>query len=486
MVERSAKVTAEAMGGRVVHGNPEIRWNGGALDSRRIAGREIFFALPGERVDGHEFVDDAVRNGAATIVVERDVEMTGDEVAWVRVDDTYKALHALTHAVRAEVPRRLVGLTGSVGKTTAKELLAAMLRRRYSVEKSLGNFNNTYGFPLALLSIADGCDWMVAEMGMSTPGELGRVSLLGRPDAALFLNVRPVHLENFGEISAIADAKAELLDGLVAGGLIVANADDSYVMHIVRRYVRERDPTARVVRYAIRADEAEVRATPPAALGGGRVGSRFTISAGGETVEIVLPIHGLYNAENCLAAAACAHALGVPLEEIGAAVTDFASPAGRGEVYHLSSSSPSSKGPSLVTLIDDSYNSNPDAAVKALESARQLPGERYIALLGDMLELGPGAPGYHREVGARAAELGFNPLVGVGDLARHILAGSGERGVYAAHFSSAEQAAVGFPTMIRPGDVVLVKGSRGVALESVVQAIRAVFPAGSDAREGAS
>ncbi len=464
MVERSAAMAAEAMAGRVVHGDAEVKWNGAAIDSRRVTGREIFFALPGERVDGHDYAGEAVRRGAATVVVHREVEAAGGAAAWIRVDDTFEALHALTRAVRTEVPRRLLGLTGSVGKTTTKELLAAMLARRYPVEKSLGNFNNTYGFPLALLNVADGCEWMVAEMGMSTPGELGQVSRLGRPDVVLFLNVKPAHLESFGELRGIAEAKAELFDGLAPGGLVVANADDPEVTRIVERHVRERDPDARVVRYAIHAAEAEVRATVPEVLGEGRLGSRFRITAGGESAEIELPIHGLYNAENCLAAAAAAHALGVPLTEIRAAAAGFSPAEGRGKIHRLQGG---------VTLVDDTYNSNPEAAKKALESARALPGERWVAILGDMLELGSGARDFHREVGAHAAELGFEPLVGVGDLARSILAGSGERGVYAAHFADAAQAAAGAPSIVRPGDVVLVKGSRGVALEAVVEAIRA-------------
>ncbi len=466
MVERSAAMAAEAMDGRVIGGDPATRWRGAAIDSRRVAGREIFFALPGDRVDGHDFARDAVRRGAATVVVHRDLEPSPDETAWVRVDDTFEALHALTRAVRGEVPRHLLGLTGSVGKTTTKELLARILARRFTVEGSLGNFNNTYGFPLALLNIDDGCEWMVAEMGMSTPGELGQVSRLGRPDVALLLNVRPVHLENFGDLDAIARAKGELLDGLVRGGLIVANADDPLVERLVRRYVRDRDPSVRVVRYGAGVP-ADVRATPAVPLGGGRVGSRFEVTAcgktaGDETVAVELPVHGLYNAENALAAAACAWALGMPLAEIAAAVAGFSPPAGRGEVHRLTGG---------VTLIDDTYNSNPDAAGKALASARQFPGERHVAVLGDMLELGDGAAAFHAEAGERAAELGFDPVVGVGDLARTLVAAAGRRGATAVHFSTASQAAAGIPGVLHAGDVVLVKGSRGVALEAVVEAL---------------
>jgi UDP-N-acetylmuramoyl-tripeptide--D-alanyl-D-alanine ligase len=464
--ERTLAMAAAAMDGRVIEGDPAARWRGAAIDSRRVEGGELFFALPGEKADGHDYVADAGRRGAAAAVVHRDVEPPGGACGLVRVAATFAALHALTRAVRAAVPRQLVAVTGSTGKTTTKELLAAMLGRRFATARNPGNLNNLYGFPVALLGVPDYCAWMVAEMGMSVPGELGQVSRLGRPDAVVFTNVRAVHLENFADLAAIADAKAEIFAGLADGGLVVANADDPEVERIVRRHAAEH--RVRLVRYAVRDRGAEVTATPPRPREDGRVGSRFELAAGGETVAVELPVHGLYNAENCLAAAACAHALGVPLAEIRAAAAAFTPAAGRGEVFRLAGG---------VTLVDDTYNSNPDAAEKALESARALAGERWVAVLGEMLELGGAAGGFHRRVGARAAALGFDPIVGVGELARELLAGAvrhgaAGRGVTASHFGDAAQAAVGLPSAVRPGDVVLVKGSRGVGLEAVVRALR--------------
>ncbi len=496
MVERSAAAAADAMQGTVVAGNPDVRWRGAAFDSRRVEGRELFFALPGEQTDGHDFVAGAVAAGAAAVVVHRDVEYprqpsSGDaqsrprhDVAWVRVHDTYRALHDLTRACRAQVPERLVAITGSVGKTTTKELLAIMLARRFRTERSPGNLNNLYGFPLSLLNIGDDCQWMVAEMGMSTPGELRQISLLGRPNAVVFTNVRPAHLENFRHLRDIADAKAEILAGLADGGLVVANADDPEVMYIVDRHRAEghraegRGAGVRYLLYGIRGTpggaaatnsaEIDVMATPPEALGSDRPGSRFVLAAGGDSVAIELPIHGAYNVENCLAAAACAHALGVSLSEIAAAVADFEAGHMRGEVHR--------RGRMIV--IDDCYNSNPAAASKALESARCLPARRYVAILGDMLELGPESPSFHRAIGDRAAELGFDLVVGVGELAREISAAAARRGTRSRWLNDAGEAARWAAAAIDDGeleaqDLILVKGSRGVGLEVVVEALLA-------------
>ena len=478
MVERSAAAAALAMDGKVIAGDPAMTWSGAALDSRRVRGGEIFFALPGEQVDGHQFVGQAAAGGAATLVIHRDVEPSSEASStWIRVDDTYRALHALTRAVRKQVPERLAAITGSAGKTTTKELLAAMLARRYRTARSRGNFNNLYGFPLSLLGIRDDCQWMVAEMGMSTPGELRQISLLGRPDVAVFTNVRPAHLENFSSVSDIADAKAELLAGLRDGGLVVANADDLEVLRIVGQHRADPDnTTTRYVLYGLAergqalkntADWSamEVTATPPEALSD-RPGSRFVLSAGDEEVDVTLPIHGLYNVENCLAAAACAHAAGVPLSSIVDAVADLENGPMRGEVHRLDG----------LTIIDDTYNSNPDAATKALASARELPARRHVAVLGDMLELGPKSPSFHRAVGDEASKRGFGLVVGVGELARELVDAVQEHGVENHWFADAGEAANWATASVSrgelsSGDLILIKGSRGIGLEVVVRAL---------------
>lgn len=460
MARLSVDEAARAVDGRVTAGDPGAWIDGAAIDSRAVRGGEVFFAFKGERTDGHRFVGDALARGAAAAVIQEDVAEP-PAGALIRVDDTFQALHDLARHARRRVPRKLVGITGSAGKTTTKEILAALLASRFPTAWTKGNLNNLYGFPLSLLNVPEGTEWMVAEMGMSTPGELRQLSLLGRPDVAVFTVVRPVHLEFFESVQAIAEAKSEILAGLAPDGFIVANADDPQVVRIARRH------GARVVWYGIHAAEADVRARDLAPEWEG-IGSRFVLEAGGVSQEVRLPLHGLYNVENCLAASAAAWALGLSLPEIAAAVREIRPASMRGVVHRVNG----------VTLVDDSYNSNPDALVKALESAAHLPGERRVAVLGDMLELGPEGPRFHRECGERAARLGFSPVVGVGALAQHLVDGAGAAGAEAVWLPDAAAAAEWAAGEVRPGDVVLVKGSRGVGLDRVV---RRLLPEGEAA-----
>ena len=452
MARLSVGDAARAVGGRVTAGEPQAMIEGAAIDSRAVRGGEVFFAFGGAQTDGHRFVPDALARGAAAAIVQEDLSPP-PAGALIRVDDTFQALHDLARFVRTRTPERLAGITGSAGKTTTKELLGAILASRFRTAWTPGNLNNLYGFPLSLLNVPDGTQWMVAEMGMSTPGELRQLSLLGRPDVAVFTVVRPVHLEFFGTVQAIAEAKSELLAGLDAGGFIVANADDPEVTRIARRH------GARVVWYGIH-EPAEVRARDLAPEPDGGVGSRFVLEAGGSAAEIRLPLHGLYNVENCLAAAAAAWALGLSLDEIAAAVRGVKPASMRGVVH---------RAPGGFLLIDDSYNSNPDAVDKALASAAALPGERRVAVLGDMLELGPEGPRFHREAGERAARLGFSPVVGVGELSRELAAGARSAGVESLWMADAAAAAEWAAGEIHGGVVVLVKGSRGVKLDQVVR-----------------
>jgi UDP-N-acetylmuramoyl-tripeptide--D-alanyl-D-alanine ligase len=463
LVRRRIDEAARAMNGTLIAGDGGGSYAGAAIDSRRVAGGELFFALPGERTDGHRFVGAALAAGAAGAVVDRglaELDLPAPAPggpALLRVADAYRGLHDLTRAVRSTTPRHLVGLTGSVGKTTTKELLAAMLARRFRTAASPGNLNNLLGFPLALLAIPADTEWMVAEMGMSTPGELGELSRLARPDAAVLLNVRPAHLESFSGLAALAEAKAEILAGLAPGGLLVANADDPEVVRVSRRH-RGR----RVFFGAGPAAEVRARDVVPLDAPGG--GSRFVLEHGGGSEAVVLPLHGRYNVDNALAAAACALALGVPAGDVAAALAAARPAAGRGVVHRL---------PGGVTVVDDSYNSSPEAVARALAGVADLPARRRWAVLGDMLELGPTAPGFHREAGERAVAAGFSPLAGVGELARELVAAAAGGGAEAVWFATAAEAAAWAEGVLAPGDAVLVKGSRKVGLEVVVERLLA-------------
>jgi UDP-N-acetylmuramoyl-tripeptide--D-alanyl-D-alanine ligase len=443
------------MDGEMISGSATAVWRGATLDSRQVTGGELFFALAGERTDGHRFVGQALERGASAVIVERAMEIPVGGGA-IQVSDSLEALHKLTRDVRTREPRKLVGITGSVGKTTTKEILAAMLARRFRVARNPGSLNNTLGFPVALLGIPEGTEWMVAEMGMSTPGELRQVSDLGRPDVAVFTNVRPAHLQAFGSLEAIREAKAELLDGLAEDGLVVANRDDPQVVEIARRHA------GRVIWFG-RETTADYRVEDVGSLTNGRVGSRFKLVTADETLEVELPMHGLYNIDNFLAAAACANTLGIPLVDIAEAVQAVEPSPMRGVVHRLADGS---------TVVDDCYNSNPAALNEALRSALEIPGKRHWAILGDMLELGEAAGEFHEEAGRAAAELGFSPIIGVGPLARRLVEGARSAGAES-HWYQGAQAAAAVAEELRPGDTLLVKGSRGVGLEVVVAAMLA-------------
>ncbi len=530
MASLLASEAASAAGGRVIAGDAQARLDVAAIDSRAVRGGELFFAFAGAHADGHRFVGDAFRRGAAGAVVQDPAaaaaswaplaaaaapELRGRAV--IQVADTLAALHDVARVARRRVPRRLVGITGSAGKTTTKELLAAMLATRYRVARNPGNFNNLYGFPLALLNVPDDAEWMVAEMGMSEPGELRRLSLLARPDVALFTVVRPAHLQSFDSLRGIAEAKAELLAGLAPGGLVVANAGDPEVVRIALRYLAHGDESAegdggaessrrRVVWYGIRSAVPVSADSVPQldvvaldlAPGPSGIGSRFVLLAGGRPQEVWLPLHGLYNVENCLAAAACAFALGVPLADIAAAAEQARPAAGRGVVHRIELHGAPAEGAQApgrgeqgthgghgehgehgeLTVIDDSYNSNPDALEKALAGAAQLPAARRLAVLGDMLELGPESPRFHHQGGLAAARLGFDPVAGVGELARELVDGARAGGAVAAWHPDAGAAADWAGAAVRRGDVVLVKASRGIGLDAVVRRLLALGETG--------
>jgi len=534
-MRRRIEDAARAMEGQVIAGDGSALWSGAALDSRRVAGGELFFALAGEATDGHRFVGAALARGAAAAVVERpeaipDPAALPEGACLVRVTDVFRGLHALVRHLREDLPDVLVGITGSVGKTTTKELVGAVLAERFRTARTPGNLNNLYGFPLAYLGIPDDTEVMVAELGMSLPGELGRVSALARPDGVVLTAVRPAHLENFADVQAIAEAKAEIFDGVPATGgraaraFAVANRDDPQVVRVTERWAAAgtgpgetaQGSRRRVIWYGLGDDPAIAvrgRDVRPAVLGhgrDGRVGIRFRIdleaepgAANGrapESGEVEVPLHGRYNASNALAAAGVGLALGLDLAAIRRGLARVRASEHRGTVHRLADG---------TILVDDAYNSNPDALAEALASARDLrealsggageteeaaapapmgtsDGGRLVAILGDMLELGPGAPDFHRAAGRRAAELGFDPVVGVGPLAEELVAAARDAGAgTAVHRADAAAAADWAERAVRPGDLVLVKGSRGIGLETVVERLLGRIAGGRAAAAGA-
>ncbi|HEX9190138.1 MAG TPA: UDP-N-acetylmuramoyl-tripeptide--D-alanyl-D-alanine ligase, partial [Vicinamibacteria bacterium] len=398
----------------------------------------------------------------------------------VRVPDTTRGLSDLARHVRRAAAVPVVGVTGSIGKTTTKDMTAHLLSTRGPVLKTEGNLNNQYGLPLTLLRLAPEHTAAVVELGMSAPGEIRALSALAEPDVATITRIAPVHLEFFPSVDAIAGAKAEILEGLRPGGAAVLNADDPRVRAIGERFRGRVVWFGRDRRCDVFAENERVvggtgngpssgpsgegpRATPASR------GSGIPLTVAGRAVDVALPLLGPHFVENFLAAAAAAHVLGVSAEAMAEAAASLRPARHRGEVVRLGEG---------VTLLDDCYNSSPEALEAAVVALALLPGRRRVAVLGDMLELGASGRALHRGSG-RALAGRVDALLGVGPLAREIVEGAREAGLTALeHFATAAEAVAALPALVRPGDAVLVKGSRGVKLEAVVEALAARFGEG--------
>jgi UDP-N-acetylmuramoyl-tripeptide--D-alanyl-D-alanine ligase len=449
---RTIADVAEATGAplRPASAAAERTFTGVSIDSRTLARGELFVAIAGPRFDGHDFLADAAARGAVAAVVHRDGP-AAEGLELLRVPDTTRALADLARQARQAAGVPVVGITGSTGKTTTKEMTAAILATRGPVLKTEGNLNNQYGLPLTLLRLRPGHTAAVLEMGMSAAGELRALTDIARPDVAVITNVAPVHLEFFDSVDAIAAAKAEILEGLPIGGVAVLNGDDT---RLVRVGEARRGRTLWFGRN--RAFDVSAEAWKGTAFG-----QRFLLRAGSRSVDVALPLGGLHVLADFLAAAAAAHALGIEAEAMAEAALGMKPARHRGEVLRLAGG---------ITLLDDCYNSNPVAVEAAVQTLGMAGGRRRVAVLGDMLELGPEAAELHRATGARVAAT-LDVLVGVGPLSVHFLEGAARGGAALAHFADAAGAAAAVSGLVRSGDAVLVKGSRGVRLEAVVEAL---------------
>ena len=448
---------AAMMDGTLVRGRADLivrRYN---IDSRLTEPGELFFALVAGR-DGHDFIPQAAAAGAAGAVVSREAPLPRPDFALIRVEDTVLALQRLAASVLAERPVRVVAVTGSAGKTTTKELAAALLATRRRVLKSEGNLNNHLGLALSLLRLEPSHDTAVLEMAMSRPGEILALTRIAPPDVAVVVNVLPVHLEFFGSVEDIARAKREILDGAKPGATAVLNGDEPLVRRMAEGW---RGP---VVTFGFR-DGCRVRAVDVTRRGA--EGFAFDLLYGDERVALRTPFLTENFLLDVLAACAAAFACGIPPGDLAGPVAGFLPFDKRGALLRLG------RG---VTLVDESYNSNPRALEGALRGLAGLPAARKVAVLGDMLELGPSAPVFHEEAGRQAAREGWAPLVTVGPLGRRMAEGARSEGLDAseiASFETAEEAAAAVPGLVRPGDLVLVKGSRGMRLETVVERLKA-------------
>ena len=443
-----------ASGGRVVRGSadPDLRFIGGAFDSRSVEPGECFFALRDQR-DGHDFVLAAFERGARAAVVERLVPELPDDALVVQVASPLYALRALAESIRSEWPIPAVGITGSVGKTTTKEATAAALGARYRVLRTLASFNNEIGVPLTFLRQEPGHEVAVIELGFYVPGEIADLSKLARQRIGIVTTIPdiPVHFARTPNIDAIVDGKAELIEALPEDGIALLNGDDPRVRAMAPR------TRARVMLFG-EGPDCEIRATN--LRDGGLAGTTFTVHAAGQTAEAHLPLPGRHLVSGALAALGAAVVLDVPLDEAVIGLESLERPAHRMSVRR--------KGD--LTVIDDSYNSSPAAVHAALAVLRAVHGRR-VAVLGDMLELGTLSLGAHEAVGVDVAT-SVDALVVVGELAAAIAASAERHGLTDVHRAAdGGEALVRLRQLLRPGDTVLVKGSRALALDKLADAL---------------
>jgi UDP-N-acetylmuramoyl-tripeptide--D-alanyl-D-alanine ligase len=459
---RPIEFAVRAMNGTVAQAAARPTFAGAAADSRAVQAEQLFFALPGERVDGFDFVAQAVASGAAGVVVARDRgQPKGCAGATViAVDDPRKALGDLARAVRAEFRGRIVAVTGSNGKTTTKELCAAALRPLGEVLRTPGNFNTDVGLPLTILSASgDEAAW-VLEMAMRALGEIATLTEIARPDIGIITNVAAAHLETLGSIEGVARAKGELFAGLGPTATAILPVDDPLIAAQAAPVAPER----RLTFGGRGTGDVRVLDWIPAGAGGSIV--RYAVR--GAPVVARLPLGGAHNARNAAAALAAALAAGVAPVDAARGLEAVALPPHR--------SAPVAAG--SRTILDDCYNANPASMSAALAALAAAAGAgRRFAILGDMLELGPGAEAAHRALG-RAAGTALAGLTAVGALAPVVVdeaRGAGlpaDRAVVAA---SPEEAAATLAPWTAPGDWILVKASRGLRLERAVEALRAAL-----------
>lgn len=448
--------------GALLHGNPAAIVRGVSTDSRTVEPGQLFVPLVGERFDGHEFIGDALARGAVCVLVNGGRTLPEDvprTIGAIAVDDTLQALQRLAANQRRRITGgRVVAVTGSTGKTTTKDMMAAIFSGRHRVVHTRGNFNNEIGLPLTLLNADRETEILVVEMGMRGPGEIRSLAVLASPHVGVITNVSPVHLERLGSMDNIAAAKRELIEALPPDGVAVLNGDDPLV-----RAMADHAPGS-VLLYGMQADN-DVRAT--AVVGQGEAGSRFALQYRGLSTTIELPIPGLHNVMNALAAAGAALALGLTFDDVARGLVRIA--------HHRSPMRMEiTTTPGGVRVINDAYNAGPASMAAALELLSSMTGGRRIAVLGDMLELGPIARQSHVNVGRDAARLGIDALVAVGDYASTMTTAAVGAGMSAERTigcRNASEAADVVRRLVEPGDIVLIKASRGIKLEQVAHSL---------------
>jgi UDP-N-acetylmuramoyl-tripeptide--D-alanyl-D-alanine ligase len=428
---------ARAVSGRPSRPLASEAVTGVSTDTRSIRAGDLFFALRGANFDAHDYLAQAFEKGAVAAIVDRDVEAPG---LTIRVDDTLKALGSLAGAYRMTLGARVVGVVGSNGKTTTKEMIAHVLGRDRRLVKAQGSFNNNVGVPVTIFQADERTESAILEIGTNHPGEIAKLGEIARPDIAVLVSVGAEHLEGLGSLDGVADEETAIFGYLRSGGYAVVHDDPRILTRL--HLSPEKFVTFGLTR------SADLH---PTWIEGMRFGVRG--------VEFRLNLLGEWNIQNALAATAVAMLHGLPLDEIAARLADFRPPKMRMERLELAG----------VTIINDAYNSNPESASRAVREFARFPSMgRRVAVIGDMRELGPTSEAYHRELGRQLADSPVDVVVAVGREVRALLAElDGRKESHG--FESVEAMKSSLESLIRAGDAVLLKGSRSVGLERVVK-----------------
>ena len=428
---------------------------GVVIDSRKAGENFIFVATKGERVDGHQFIPDVFAKGALGVVCEKEPESLPGPC--IVVEDSFEALKQIGEFYRQQLPVKVVGITGSVGKTSTKEFVAAVLAMKYKVHKTLGNYNNEVGVPLTVLSMPEDTEVAVLEMGINHFGEMHNLSRIARPDICIMTNIGQCHLEFLGSREGILKAKSEMFDFMKEDGSVCINGDDDMLASI--KEVKGKKPVTFGLSEQCRVYAADIK-------GKGLFGSEAVIHGNGESFAVQIPLPGEHMVYNALAAAAAGQLLGLTPEEIRDGIAAVESVSGRSHIVKL---------PDKV-LIDDCYNANPVSMEAAIDLLLQADGRR-VAVMGDMFELGEQEKEMHARVGKYAADKGVECIICAGKLARCIYEGAreaaGERKDGPAaeifYFEDRESLLEGINQILKPGDTILIKASHGMGFEKVVE-----------------
>jgi len=441
MIKLTAKEICTAVKG-ILQGNGDIALTEVSTDSRKVNENCLFIGIKGENFDGSLYADKALCAGAAAALVSSDIKAPEGK-AVIKVDDTRAALLTLAGYVRDRFDIKLVGITGSVGKTTTKEMIYKVMSAGFNTHKTEGNFNNDIGLPLTLLKLAEGHSAAVIEMGMSAAGEISVLTRVAKPTAAVITNIGMSHIEHLKTRENILKAKLEILEGLKSDGVLIINGDDEYLSKVV-------DTGFKTVKYGFD-ENCDVR---------GEITSENTMLVFGEEVKI--PIEGRHNMYNALAAIAVGREYGISVKDAAQSIAQFKTDQRRQNTVDVGG----------VSVICDYYNANPQSMAAALELLCGGEAKRRIAVLGDMLELGDFSRQCHAQIGEKAAQTGVDMIFAYGEMAETLVNAAKQAGIdKATAYSDKKQLAAELTATLEKGDKVLIKGSRGMKMEEVYEVI---------------